>query len=141
MPKIIHSFEALPGIRTFESGVRVGEPEIGARLYFAPGSIEIGPEGRSRLSSLRDILERALSSQLLITGHTDRIGGDGANRLVAIGRAKAARAVLLGFGVPAGRMSVNGSGEPPPGTLSKGADSLGRCVRFTLVKARPRGSE
>ncbi len=130
---IRRTFADLPGLRSFQHLVSPGRNDIAPRLLFDVNSIEVGPAGHAVLKQVHDIVEETPWSTLRIIGHSDLSGDRSGNQRIALGRARAAQAVLLRSGIPAARMIVEGNPAPPPGSTPVAQDSLSRCVRFTLL--------
>jgi len=131
--KVARTFQALPGVRSFDSRVNVGAHEIARRLLFDMNSVKIRPMDNAVLWALKDILGRTPWSKLLITGHSDEVGGEDVNRRIAMGRAIAAQTALRRLGVTTERLLIEGKPGPPPGNTAVGPDSLSRCARFRLL--------
>ncbi len=127
---------AIPGVRTYTNASAIGVPELPVRLHFALGSSVIQPADRKHCAGVRDYLRRFPGTVIRITGHSDLTGTEEVNRRLATARARAAQDLLASLGIPRTRLNAQGSPEPPPGAIRSGADSLSRCVRFTLIQER-----
>jgi flagellar motor protein MotB len=138
--KVVGTFEMLPGLRSIDDHVAVGNMEIGRRLHFALNSTRIRPGDHPSLELVKAIVDRTPWSKLLVSGYSDDVGSEQANRRIAAGRAASARDALLALGIPAPRILIQGTPGPPPGTAAAGVDSLSRCVRFELLSPNPADS-
>jgi osmotically-inducible protein OsmY len=139
--RITCAFDQLPGLHTFANRLKTGEMEIAGRLLFDMNSVTIRPTDRAVPAVVKSILDQTPWSRVLITGHSDDVGGGEVNRRIADGRAIAAETVLLNLGVPPDRILVEGRPGSPTGNAVTGADSLSRCVRFILLPTHSRGHE
>jgi hypothetical protein len=132
--KVAGTFEVLPGLRTLENRVNVGDMEVGRRIYFALNSVQIRPEDRPVLTLMKAISDRTPWSRILVHGYSDDVGSQQVNRRIAVGRAGSVKAGLRSLGVPTPRLIIQGTPGPPPGGAAAGPDSLSRCVRFELLR-------
>ncbi|KRF01930.1 hypothetical protein ASG87_10515 [Frateuria sp. Soil773] len=85
-----------------------------ALFAFGKATLKTG-DANSELDGLAEKLKQASrieSVQLL--GYTDRIGGDKANERLSLKRAEAVRDYLVGHGVPADAIKVEGRGAADP---------------------------
>ena len=83
-------------------------------LYFMPGGSQLTPESTAELS---DILSRATArpgGELVIVGHTDRVGTVDSNDALSLRRAQAVRELVIGRGFAAARVDAVGRGEREP---------------------------
>lgn len=89
------------------------------------------PEGERRISALADEIRRNFKvlHQVLVTGHTDRLGSDAYNERLSLERANAVRAMLAREGIEAARIRIAGMGKRQPITT----DCLGTRVTPELV--------
>jgi OOP family OmpA-OmpF porin len=83
-------------------------------LHFAEGRDEISEESRVQLdAALADIAARPVKDVLVI-GHTDRVGSDPVNDSLARQRAETVRAELIRRGVDAENVQASGRGSRDP---------------------------
>ena len=95
------------------SGVEIESVPFPIEFEFAEATPT--EDGAFAISDLADILSGADASRLTLAGHTDPVGGDGANRALSQRRAEAVRDALIIAGVRgADRMQVIGCGEASP---------------------------
>jgi outer membrane protein OmpA-like peptidoglycan-associated protein len=96
---------------------RVGE---GITVTFASGllydfdSDVVRPEARKNLQALAASLHKYPGSDLLIVGHTDRLGPASYNQTLSERRAAAAASFLIAKGVTRTRVATRGMGETDP---------------------------
>jgi outer membrane protein OmpA-like peptidoglycan-associated protein len=96
---------------------RVGE---GIQVTFDSGllydfdSDVVKPEARSNLKELAESLDKYPNSELLVVGHTDRIGTASYNQRLSELRALSAARYLVSEGVKGSRVSTRGLGEIEP---------------------------
>ena len=78
-------------------------------LYFEAGGNTLTPESREALVSIRQEIAQRPASEVMVIGHTDRVGSVDEND-----RLSKMRAVLIESGVPASKMEAVGRGERDP---------------------------
>jgi outer membrane protein OmpA-like peptidoglycan-associated protein len=88
---------------TFESG-----------LLFDFDSSQLRAAARSNLSELSTTLNEMTDTELLVSGHTDSVGGDDYNMALSERRAKSAADYLMSRGVSGARINIVGLGETEP---------------------------
>jgi OOP family OmpA-OmpF porin len=83
-------------------------------LNFITGGAELTPESTAALA---DVLARAIAragGELVVIGHTDRVGTLEANDALSLRRAEAVRALIIERGFHAARVRAVGRGERQP---------------------------
>lgn len=116
------------------------EIPIASDVLFAFGSAELGDDARGQLAGVIDRIDDASPSRVVIEGHTDAIGDDAANQVLAEQRAEAVRAEL-GAANPGLAAEAAGFGETrpvapnehPDGTDNPGGRQQNRRVTIILV--------
>ncbi len=80
--------------------------EAGDRVFFAPGSAELGSRARTALAGQAQWLKRWHEFEAAIEGHADEPGTDQENLTLSAQRAEAVRQRLIDEGVEASRLAV-----------------------------------
>ena len=83
-------------------------------LFFMPGGSALTPESTTALA---DILSRATErsgGEVVVIGHTDRVGTVESNDALSLQRAQAVRQLVIGRGFDAARVDAVGRGEREP---------------------------
>ena len=83
-------------------------------LYFEAGGNVLTAESQAALANIRkEIAERA-ASEVMVIGHTDRVGSVEGNDALSLQRAEGLRELLVESGVAAAKMEAVGRGERDP---------------------------
>jgi len=89
--------------------------EFGARINFAANSHQIfGRQTLENLEKIKTLLLENPEGNLLIEGYASADGGEEYNIELSVKRAEAVRTYLIGLGVTAERLEVQGFGEDNP---------------------------
>jgi outer membrane protein OmpA-like peptidoglycan-associated protein len=80
-------------------------------LYFVTGLDELTDESKADLRRLLDELRSRPLSDIVLIGHTDRVGTDASNDALSLQRAERVQAELLSLGIAAQRIRLAGRGE------------------------------
>jgi len=83
-------------------------------LYFLEGRDEFTPESRQLVQSVLAEIARRPAPEVVVIGHTDRVGTVQFNDALSLRRAERARDELVKAGVPAARIQIEGRGEREP---------------------------
>ena len=83
-------------------------------LYFLEGKDELTPESQAVLQQVFAELARRPSPEIVVIGHTDRVGTVPFNDALSLRRARKVRDDLVKLGIPADRIEVAGRGEREP---------------------------
>jgi outer membrane protein OmpA-like peptidoglycan-associated protein len=83
-------------------------------LYFVTGTDELTAVSKGQLGRMLQELKRRPASDILVIGHTDRVGQQAENDRLSLMRAQRLKADLVGQGIPAGRIHAAGRGEREP---------------------------
>ncbi|MFM4804900.1 porin OmpA [Aeromonas bivalvium] len=122
----------------------VAEPEpvivdksfsLSSDVLFAFGKSSLKPEGMDALNGLyQQIVEiQPKDGSAVVVGYTDRIGSDAYNQKLSEARARTVADFLVGKGLPAGKVAIQGQGEANPVTGNqcdgiKGKNELIACL-------------
>lgn len=83
-------------------------------LYFVAGSDELTDESKHELGRMLDELRRRPSPDILVIGHTDRVGDEQDNDRLSLQRAERVRSSFIAQGIAAERIRAAGRGEREP---------------------------
>ncbi len=83
-------------------------------LYFEPGGSQLTPESEARLTEVLAGASARPGGEIIVTGHTDRVGTLESNDALSLQRAAAIRAVLLQRGFDPALVDAVGRGEREP---------------------------
>lgn len=97
--------------------------------YFGYASATLGPAALAEVEAARRHLVLRPEAQVIVTGHTDPIGGEAYNDGLGLRRAEAVAAAL---GVPADQVQVSSQGEHNPVTTDPRQYRLNRRVTYAF---------
>ncbi len=83
-------------------------------LYFVTGTDLLTDQSKGELGRMLEELKRRQAPDILVIGHTDRVGQDDQNDRLSLQRAERVRADLGSQGLPADRIPAAGRGEREP---------------------------
>ncbi|WP_174873097.1 OmpA family protein [Vogesella oryzae] len=83
-------------------------------LYFVSGSDELTPESQTALAALKQDVATRPVPEILVIGHTDRVGAAEANEALSLQRAQMVADLLRQLGVQPKSLDVTGRGERDP---------------------------
>jgi outer membrane protein OmpA-like peptidoglycan-associated protein len=83
-------------------------------LYFLEGRDELTPDSRQLLGRIVDEIARRPAPEIVVIGHTDRVGAVPFNDALSLRRAERVRDELVKVGIAADRIRVEGRGEREP---------------------------
>ncbi|MDE8811045.1 OmpA family protein, partial [Aeromonas hydrophila] len=94
---------------------------LSSDVLFAFGKAELKPEGMQALESLYQQIAdvKPKDGSAVVMGYTDRIGSDANNQALSEARASTVANFLIGKGLPADKVSIQGNGESNPVTGSQ----------------------
>jgi len=93
-------------------------------VLFATGRADLKPEATGNLAALVTFLNSYPNRTVMIEGHTDNVGSEGANVALSQRRADSVRSYLVGKGIASARLSASGKGEGVP--VADNASEMGR---------------
>lgn len=103
-------------------------------LYFQEGGNALTPESQADFARVRvETVERS-AAEVMVIGHTDRVGSVSANDALSLKRAEAVRSLLVEAGIPAEQLEVAGRGEREPlvPTADEVAEAKNRRVEINV---------
>ena len=83
-------------------------------LYFLEGKDELTPESTQVIGQIGAEIARRPAPEIVVIGHTDRVGTVQANDALSLRRAGRVRDELVRLGIAADRITVAGRGEREP---------------------------
>jgi outer membrane protein OmpA-like peptidoglycan-associated protein len=103
-------------------------------LYFLEGRDELTPESQQLLGRILDDVGRRPAPEIVVVGHTDRVGAVPFNDALSLRRAERVRDELVKVGVAADRIRVAGRGEREPlvATPDETPEPRNRRVEITV---------
>ncbi|MEN9368291.1 MAG: hypothetical protein RL489_2649 [Pseudomonadota bacterium] len=122
--------------RTADNRIRVNIP---SDFSFDVGRSAIKPQMRPVLDELARNTDAAL--RMNVIGYTDSTGSDAVNRPLSLDRAESVRDYLVGRGVTASRIVVDGRGasDPVASNDSESGRAMNRRVEIYLSEPAPAG--
>jgi outer membrane protein OmpA-like peptidoglycan-associated protein len=109
--------------------------EISYAIHFAPNTAEILPRSRSELERVRQRI-RHVRGDIVIVGHTARVGDRSAMYELSVERAEAVRTYLINTGIRSSRLSVVGYGAERPVATNETREGRARNRRVEFVIRR-----
>ena len=104
-------------------------------IYFDFASDRLRPESEPVLREIAGALSRHPDWKLIVNGHTDNVGGDGANQQLSARRSEAVKTALVrGHGIPPGRLTTKGYGASAPKDTNDTPEGRARNRRVELVR-------
>ncbi len=103
-------------------------------LYFLEGRDELTPDSRAVLTRILDEIARRPAPEIVVIGHTDRVGAVPFNDALSLRRAERVRDELVKVGIAADRILVAGRGEREPlvPTADEVAEARNRRVEINV---------
>lgn len=83
-------------------------------LYFREGSNQLTPASEAEFAKIRDEIAGRVASEVMVIGHTDRVGSASTNQALSLKRAEMIRSHLLSVGIAADVIEAVGRGENEP---------------------------
>ncbi len=83
-------------------------------LYFLEGKDEFTPESQVELERMLSELRQRGAPDVVVIGHTDRVGSLQSNDLLSLQRAERVRMELVKLGIAESRIQIAGRGEREP---------------------------
>ena len=103
-------------------------------VQFEPNGNRLAAGADAVLAEMRAALALLPAPEVVVTGHTDRVGTLEANDRLSLVRAEAVREILVAGGVPAAAITVAGRGEREPAvpTADEVAEARNRRVEIKI---------
>jgi outer membrane protein OmpA-like peptidoglycan-associated protein len=103
-------------------------------LYFLEARDELTPDSRQLLDRIVDEIARRPAPEIVVIGHTDRVGAVTYNDTLSLRRAERVRDELVKVGIAADRIRVAGRGEREPlvSTADEVAEARNRRVEINV---------
>ncbi|WP_042011627.1 OmpA family protein [Aeromonas fluvialis] len=103
---------------------------LSSDVLFTFGKANLKPEGMSALEALyQQIVDvQPKDGSAVVMGYTDRIGSDASNQKLSEARAQTVADFLIGKGLPADKVSIQGNGESNPVTGNQCDDIKARTA-------------
>jgi outer membrane protein OmpA-like peptidoglycan-associated protein len=83
-------------------------------VYFLEGTDEFTEQSRVEFGRIMNELRGRGAPDVIVIGHTDRVGNDAYNDRLSLQRAERVRSELVGLGIPESRIRTAGRGEREP---------------------------
>ena len=83
-------------------------------VYFVTNSDELTPESRQTFDKIKAELAQRSVPDIVVIGHTDRVGAVDYNDKLSLVRARTVHSALVAAGIPANRIQEAGRGEREP---------------------------
>ena len=120
--------------KNMESALAARKPVDVYGIYFAYNSAELRPQSDSTLDAIAAIMKRDPAWKLIVTGHTDNIGGDAANLTLSQKRAASVKAALVSRGIASERLTTGGSGAASPKATNATLEGRAQNRRVELTR-------
>jgi outer membrane protein OmpA-like peptidoglycan-associated protein len=103
-------------------------------LYFEIGSDRLTPESEAEFARVKQEVAARSAPEVMVIGHTDRVGAVADNDALSRQRAEAVRDLLVADGLPAEKLEVAGRGEREPlvATADEVEEALNRRVEINI---------
>lgn len=103
-------------------------------LYFVEGGDILTAESQRELDKVLGEIKQRPAPDLIVVGHTDRVGSVADNDRLALRRAEKVRSQLIAQGLPADSVSASGRGEREPlvATADEVAEPRNRRVEILV---------
>lgn len=103
-------------------------------VYFVEGKDELTAESQPELDRIKAEIAQRPAAEILVVGHTDRVGSVQSNDQLSLKRAQVVRDALVAGGFPEGIIETAGRGEREPlvPTEDEVAEAKNRRVEITI---------
>ena len=128
--------ESPESVKARYGAVLAAQPKRAAHftVYYVSGKVEISPESKEVVEKLKADLKTRKTPEIVVTGHTDRVGKAETNDALSLQRAKDVRNMLIDAGIPASLIVTAGRGEREPAvpTASQVPEAKNRRVEINV---------
>lgn len=109
-------------------------PPVSFAVFFVFDTDELTAQSRAQFDRIKAELAARPAPEIVVTGHTDRVGSLPYNDALSLKRAHTVRSALIGAGIDAVRIEVAGRGEREPAvaTADEVEDERNRRVEITV---------
>jgi outer membrane protein OmpA-like peptidoglycan-associated protein len=87
---------------------------ISFTLYFESGTDEFTDQSKQEIKRVLAEMARRQAPEITVIGHTDQVGPDPTNDALSLQRAERVKSILVGMGIPPGRILTAGRGRREP---------------------------
>lgn len=101
-------------------------------VYFEEGTDELTPASRVEFAKILAELRERAAPDIVVIGHTDRVGTEAYNDGLSLQRAQRVRAELVKLGIPASRIQAAGRGEREPVVQTENREPRNRRVEINV---------
>ena len=103
-------------VRQIFADARAAQPArpVSFLLYFLEAKDELTPESQQAIQQVFAEIARRPSPEIVVIGHTDRVGTVASNDALSLRRAQRVRDDLVKLGIAAERIEIAGRGEREP---------------------------
>jgi outer membrane protein OmpA-like peptidoglycan-associated protein len=109
-------------------------PFVLTGVNFDTGKATIRPESFVRLDIVVDFMRRKKSSNITISGHTDKVGSSKANKALSAKRAQSCRSYLISKGIDGSRITAIGYGDERPVAANDTDENRQKNRRIEVVE-------
>ncbi|HMN20614.1 MAG TPA: OmpA family protein [Ottowia sp.] len=102
-------------------------------LYFESGGTQFTPESQAALDTALEQARQRPGGEIVVIGHTDRVGTTEANDALSLRRAQATREMLIQRGFDARRIQAVGRGERDPAVATEDEVAEPRNRRTEII--------
>jgi OOP family OmpA-OmpF porin len=95
---------------------------ISFTLFFESGTDEFTEQSNQEVKRVIAEMARRQAPEITVIGHTDQVGPDPTNDALSLQRAERVKSILVGMGIPPGRILTAGRGRREP--LLRTADGV-----------------
>lgn len=107
---------------------------ISFTLYFESGTDEFTDQSKQEIKRVLAEMGRRQAPEITVIGHTDQVGPDPTNDALSLQRAERVKSILVGMGIPPGRILTAGRGrrEPLVRTAEGASEPRNRRVEISV---------